>query len=281
MLKSLFQIIFTLSMGLQSLSASDELVHANDNQEKYTLQWKWAMESLDAFPFDKDDKVLDLRCGNGSITAVVAAKVPSGMVVGLDISETILADARENYQSPNIIYMQGDARNLPFVAQFDKVVALLALNRINEQEQALNSLYKALKPNGKAIITRPGKQPSNLGPLAHALTKTYRWAQYFSNFEQKKQYYNAKEYTLLLENAGFVIEKISQESTYTHFKDREAVVGFFRPLCNFIDHLSPSLQSLFVDEIVDAVLEANQILPDGSILLHDFKLEAIVFKPIS
>ena len=36
----------------------------------------------------------------------------------------------------------------------------------------------------------------------------------------------------------------------------------------------------FVEEIVDAVLEANQVLTDGSILLHDFKLEAIVSRPI-
>jgi ubiquinone/menaquinone biosynthesis C-methylase UbiE len=280
MFKSLLQIIFTLSLGLSFLSAKEGLTDANDYQKNSNLQWKWAMESLETFPFSEGDKVLDLGCGSGSVTKEIAAKVPSGTVIGLDVSEAMLAYARDHYSAPNVIYMQGDARKLPFVEQFDKVVALLSLNWISEQEQALNSLYTALKPGGKAIITRPGKQPSNLGPVAYSLIKTDRWAPYFPNFEQKRQYYTADEYALLLEKAGFIVEKISEDSTYTYFKDREALVGFFRPLCNFLDHLSYSLQQQFVEEIVDAVLSFDQPQHDGSILLHDFKLETIVSKPL-
>jgi trans-aconitate 2-methyltransferase len=88
------------------------------------------MEGLETFPFDKTDKVLDLGCGTGSITAEIAAIVPLGIVIGLDISESMLTYAREHYQSSNIIYTQGDARNLPFIEQFDKVTAFLSLNWI-------------------------------------------------------------------------------------------------------------------------------------------------------
>jgi trans-aconitate 2-methyltransferase len=279
MFKSLLQILFSLFLGLTRLSASDGLTDANDYRNNSTLQWKWAQEGLEVFPFNESDKVLDLGCGIGSITVEIAAKVPFGMVIGLDISEAMLSYAREHYRGSNVIYMQGDAKELPFVGQFDKVVAFLSLNWINEQEQALNSLYTALKPGGKAIITRPGKQRSNLWPIVQTLIKTNRWAPYFPNFEQQRKYYTAEEYTSLLENAGLVIEKISQDTTYTYFNDREALVGFFRPLCTFIGHLPSPLQQQFLDEIVDAVLEFNQPLPDGSILLHDFKLEAIVSRP--
>ncbi len=279
MFESLLRIIFALSLGASYLSAGEGLTDPDDYQKNSSLQRKWAMESLEAFPFDEGDNVLDLGCGTGSITVEIAAKVPSGIVIGVDISEEMLAYARDHYPASNIIYMQGDARTLPFTGQFDKAVALLSLNWIHEQEQALHSLYTALKLGGKAIITRPGKQPSNLGPVADALVKTNRWAPYFPNFEYKKQYYSAEEYSALLENAGFVVEKISQDSTYTYFKDKEALIGFFRPICIFIDHLSPALQQQFVEEIVDAVLDLNPPQPDGSILLHDFKLEAIVSRP--
>lgn len=137
----------------------------------------------------------------------------------------------------------------------------------------------SLKRGGRAIITRPGKQPSNLGLLVQVLIKTPQWAPYFVNFEQKKQYYTAEEYRVILESAGFIVEKISQDSSYTYFVNRDALVGFYQPLCNFIDHLPAVLQEQFVGEIVDKVLEMNQVLFDGSILLHDFKLEAIVSKP--
>lgn len=281
MFKSLLRIIFLLALNHGWLLASEGLTDANGYQEHSNLPWKWAMESLEVFPLEKDDTVLDLGCGTGSITIEIAAKVPSGIVIGLDISEEMLTYAREHYQASNVIYMQGDARDLPFVEQFDKVVALLTLNWIKEQELALASIYNALKYNGKALITRPGKQPSNLGPIAQELVKTTYWAPYFSNFEQKKYYYSAEEYATMLEAAGFSVEKISQNSTHTYFKDKEALIGFIYPLCNFIDHLSSDLQEQFVKEVVNVMLESNQTFPDGSILLHDFKLEVIVSKPMS
>lgn len=268
MWKYFLRVICTLSLGISCLSASDGLRDAEDYTRNSSLQWKWAMESLRGFLFKEDDQVLDLGCGNGSITAEIAAKVPLGIVVGLDISEEMLMYAKNHHPSSNIVYVHGDARKLPFVEQFDKVVAFLSLNWIKEQEQALRSLYLALKPGGRAIITCPGKQPTNLGPLVQTLIKTDRWAIHFPSFEQKKYYYSSEEYSNLLENAGFVVEKISQDPTSTFFKDREALIGFFRPLCNFVDHLSLFLQQQFIEEIVDLLLDINPPLPDGSIQLQ-------------
>lgn len=269
-----------LAYGSICLSASDGLTDAEGYRKHSSLQRKWAMESLEVFPFQENDQVLDLGCGDGSITAEIAAKVPSGKVIGLDISEEMLLVARTHHLFSNVIYMHGDARKLPFVGQFDKVVAFLSLNWVKEQEQALHALYRALKPGGRAIITRPGKQPTNLGPLAQTLVKTDRWAPYFPNFVQKKHYYSAEEYSVLLENAGFVVEKISQDPTWTSFKDKAALMGFFQPLCNFIEHLPLNLQLQFVEEIVDALLDIDAPLSDGSIQLHDLKLEAIISKPL-
>ncbi len=281
MLKSLLAAFFHFSIVFcHSLSADQGIRDAKDYQNNSNLQWKWAIESLENFPLDESDKVLDLGCGSGSITAVIASKVPSGIVIGLDISNIMLDFARENYPAANIIYMLGDARRLPFVAQFDKVIAMLSLNWVNEQEQALASLFSALKPGGKAIITRPGKKPTNLGPVAERLIKTDRWSHLFPDFKQTKRYYDAEEYTQLLEAAGFEVESINQDPTYTYFKDIHALMGFFRPLCNFMGHLSDDLQTLFIEELVSIILSYEPASPDGSILLYDLKLEAVVTKPI-
>lgn len=274
----LLQFFLAFSLVL-TLNADEGLKNPNDYQKNSDLQYKWAMESLAVFPFESNDKILDLGCGTGSVTVEIAAKAPSGIIIGLDISKKALDFARENYFASNIIYMEGDGRNLPFKEQFDKVVALLSLNWIQEQDQVLNSIYSALKPHGKAIITRPGKQSSNLGPIVEGLTKTDYWAPYFPNYQNKKIYYSSAEYQILLERAGFIVEKISQDSTQTYFKDKITLTNFFRPLCTFLDHLSPELQEQFVSEIVEEVLKTNPTLEDGSILLHDFKLEVIVSKP--
>lgn len=273
----LYQIICSLLI-VTSLFAEQGIRDAKDYQNNSSLQWKWAMESLENFPLEQTDKVLDIGCGNGAITAEIAIKVPSGLVIGLDISHDMLEFARENYSAYNILYMQGDARALPFESQFDKVTAMLAMNWVKEQDQALASLFSALKPGGKAIITRPGKNPTNLGPMAEQLIKTDRWSYLFPDFKQTKHYYSAQEYTQLLEAAGFEIVSIKEDSTYTEFKDRVALAGFYRPICNFMSHLSEEQQSLFIEDLVDLVLTYEPPLADGSIQLFDLKLEVIVSK---
>lgn len=211
-------LIFFLSLSLSlALNANDGLKDPNDYQKNSDLQYKWAMESLDAFPFEPSDKVLDLGCGTGEITVEVADRLPSGIVIGLDISKNILNYASEHFPSANII--------------------------------------------------------------VEALAKTDAWAHRLPNFQNKRVYYSADEYQALLENAGFFVEKISQDTTYTYFKDRAALTGFFRPLCTFLSSLSSEQQTQFVDEIVDEVLKTNPLQEDGSILLHDLKLEAIISKP--
>jgi outer membrane protease len=53
MFKSLSRVIFALSLGVSSLSASEELSDAKEDPKNSSLQWKWAMESLERFPFEE------------------------------------------------------------------------------------------------------------------------------------------------------------------------------------------------------------------------------------
>jgi 2-polyprenyl-3-methyl-5-hydroxy-6-metoxy-1,4-benzoquinol methylase len=97
MFKSFLRNIFMLAYGSICLSASDGLTDAEGYRKHSSLQRKWAMESLEVFPFHENDQVLDLGCGDDSITAEIAAKVPSGKVIGLDISEEMLLVARTHH----------------------------------------------------------------------------------------------------------------------------------------------------------------------------------------
>ena len=277
--KFFLHLIFPLVLVLNRVTAGVGFKDADDYQKNSDLQYKWAIESLEVFPFEINDKILDLGCGTGSITAKIAAHVPGGIVIGLDISPAMIKYAREHHAASNLIYMEGDARKLPFVEQLDKAVALLSLHWVLEQELALDCLYQALKPHGMALITLVGRKADNLGPVVDKLIKKDFWGPYFPELKRQNHYYTAAEYGPLLEQAGFRIEKMSQDVTYTPFKDRGSLEGFFRPLCHFLDRLPADLQQQFVEELVDIVLESNQILSDGSILLHDFKIEAIVSKP--
>lgn len=60
--------------------------------------------------------ILDIGSGPGGITRDFAKLVPNGTVIGLDISQGVVDQAKAKYQEPNLSYQVGDATNL---AQFE------------------------------------------------------------------------------------------------------------------------------------------------------------------
>jgi SAM-dependent methyltransferase len=92
-----------------------------------------------------DDEVLDLCCGQGTLTASIAKNAAA--VTGLDFSPEMLARARVTAPAANIV--EGDATAMPFEdAQFDKVVCNFGMMHIADQPKALSEVRRVLKPGG-------------------------------------------------------------------------------------------------------------------------------------
>ena len=69
-----------------------------------------------------DDRVLDVGCGTGTLTAAVAERV--GSVVGVDISAVMVEGARERFDDvPNVEFVVADAQHDALPGQFDAVVS--------------------------------------------------------------------------------------------------------------------------------------------------------------
>jgi SAM-dependent methyltransferase len=108
------------------------------------------------------DGVLDVACGTGNFTRDFARSVgASGLVVGIDVSETMLARAVRDTQRAGleqVAYVRGDAQELPFRDQsFDGVCCFAALHLFADPERALDRMSSILTPGGRiAIFTSAG-----------------------------------------------------------------------------------------------------------------------------
>jgi ubiquinone/menaquinone biosynthesis C-methylase UbiE len=103
------------------------------------------------------DGVLDVGCGTGNFTRDFAPRVgPDGLVVGLDVSQTMLARAVRDTRAAGhdqVAYVRGDAQDLPFVdAGFDAVCCFAALNLFADPYAALDSFTRVLTPGGRLAI---------------------------------------------------------------------------------------------------------------------------------
>jgi SAM-dependent methyltransferase len=98
------------------------------------------------------ERVIDVGCGCGGTTLELARQVgPDGLVLGVDISEPMLARARARLGSEKAVSLErGDAQEFAFdKAAFDLVFSRFGVMFFNDPEVAFRNLRSALKPGGR------------------------------------------------------------------------------------------------------------------------------------
>ena len=119
--------------------------------------------------YNKSLKILDVGCGTGRHSIELAKR--GYQVVGIDLSENQLKKAREKAErlNLNIQFLNYDARNLPFISEFDLAIMLceggFPLMETDEMNYAiLKNVTKSLKSKSKFIFTTL----NGLFPLIHS-----------------------------------------------------------------------------------------------------------------
>jgi SAM-dependent methyltransferase len=105
---------------------------------------------------ERDMHCLDVGCGGGNVTLLLAREVgPLGRVVGSDLDAEILAlaeqDAREA-QLHNLEFRRADAAIAQEAEAYDLVYARFVLTHVSEPLQTLKAMVKACKPTGLMVI---------------------------------------------------------------------------------------------------------------------------------
>jgi ubiquinone/menaquinone biosynthesis C-methylase UbiE len=95
-------------------------------------------------------RLLEVGCGTGVLTRVLAAVPKVESIVGVDIAPSLLETARELATDlPNVRFEQADARALPFAdAAFDVVIFDSTLSHVPEPERALAEAARVLRAGG-------------------------------------------------------------------------------------------------------------------------------------
>jgi len=105
------------------------------------------------------ERVLDLGCGSGWATRLLARLVGDGpegfgQVVGVDISDEMVRQARAASKDfENILYVWGSADKIPWEENFfDKVLSVESFYYYPDQDRALAELFRVMAPRGRMFI---------------------------------------------------------------------------------------------------------------------------------
>lgn len=143
------------------------------------------------------ERVLDLGCGDGVLTERLAEA--GCTVIGIDADAAMVAAARAR----GLDARQGDARALPFTADFDAVFTNAALHWVGAPEIVTAGVARALKPGGRYVGEFGGH--ANIAAIRTALRAVLA-AHGFSLLPTETSYYpTAPAFRAVLEAGGFEV----------------------------------------------------------------------------
>ncbi len=117
---------------------------------------------------DSGMRVLDLACGPGIVTAMLAEAVVDGEVLGVDLSKELLVQARayaDNQQLTNVRFQQGDVYALDeSLGQFDFIYARFLFQHLADPDKAMAQILPRLAPGGRLCVVDIDDQWLTLHP---------------------------------------------------------------------------------------------------------------------
>jgi len=135
----------------------------------------WARDLVDLVAPRPGEGALDVACGTGAVTRLVAERVaPEGRVVGLDVNAGMIAVARSLVSAPNIQWREASVLELPFGdGAFDLVICQQGLQFFPDQPLALRQMRRVLVPGGRLGVScwRTSTESPAYAAIEHALAR--------------------------------------------------------------------------------------------------------------
>lgn len=168
-------------------------------EAKHGFVWKFGEDVLAQLDPKPGERILDLGCGPGQLTAQIAER--GAEVVGVDVSPEMIGQARQNY--PNLRFVLADAAKLEFAAEFDGVFSNAALHWMLDADAVARGIWRALRPGGRFVAEMGGR--GNIARIERAVAAMLE--ENGLRFENYKRTYfpSIAEYATVLERAGLEV----------------------------------------------------------------------------
>jgi ubiquinone/menaquinone biosynthesis methyltransferase len=135
----------------------------------------WKRDLMKQLPRLDSPLCLDLACGTGDLSFLLARKYPAGRIIGIDITEKMLALARHRNNCPNVGFFRQDMGRLDVDSgSVDIITGGYALRNAPDLEIALDEINRVLRPGGIAAFldfSRPTSE--GLEKVQHRILKTW------------------------------------------------------------------------------------------------------------
>jgi trans-aconitate 2-methyltransferase len=226
-----------------------------------------ARDLLAAVPLAEARRVVDIGCGPGNSTELLALHFPEAEITGFDTSPEMLATARQRL--PTASFVTADAATWMPSSPVDLMFANAVFQWVPDHVAVLARLVEGLSPGGVLAV----QMPDNFAEPSHFLMREVAnggpWAAVLADAEGDREPIATPEvyYDRLKPQAA---EVDIWRTVYQHpLADAAAIVGWFKStgLRPYLNRLKPADQARFLAAYEARVAEAYPRRSDGRVLL--------------
>lgn len=229
---------------------------ANAYEKASAHQEEWGLQLIGELDLRGDERVLDLGCGDGRLTAELARRVGQGRVLGIDASERMIEAARRR-AAENLRFEVTDIDALHRAGEFDVVFSNAALHWIKDHARMLHNVFRALRPRGMIRFNFAGDgNCSHFFKVIRQAMALPAYRAYFDDFDWPWFMPTVQEYETLLRRSDFGDSKVWQQNADRFFPDADAMIRWIdQPsLVPFLECITESDQQRFRAFVVEQML---------------------------
>ncbi|MFL0198621.1 methyltransferase domain-containing protein [Clostridium sp. WILCCON 0269] len=217
---------------------------------------------------DEPKKIIDIGCGPGNSTQVLAQRFPNAYVLGIDNSQNMIEKAKIDY--PDLDFKICDAgKDLSILDNdFDVVFSNACIQWIPNHNQLLKNMIGLLKPNGILAVQTPMNYQEPIHKIIEEVSTNEKWKSEFTN---PRIFYNLtqSEYFDLLSEISS--EFSMWETIYCHkLKSHKDIMEWYRGtgLRPYLDVLSDEKKKDFEQDVFNRVIKEYPIQKNGNVIFR-------------
>jgi trans-aconitate methyltransferase len=217
-------------------------------------------------------------CGDGKITAEIAAQLPQGSVTGVDVSPEMIAFAQTHHPAgtiPNLHFQVMDARSLKAPKPLDLIFSNAALHWVDDQEAFLRSAAYALKTSGRLVVSCGGKgNAHDVFLVMRPILRRERWRDFFRDMTMPYFFYPLGNYQTWLARANFKIQRLELFPQFTVYEGAAAFANWLRiTWLPYVQRVPEAWREEFILAVTQRFIEKHPLDTAGRVQVRMMRLE--------
>jgi trans-aconitate 2-methyltransferase len=218
-------------------------------------QEEWGLKVQERLDLTGDETVLDAGCGSGRVTAHLLERLPSGRVIGVDASPSMIEHARavlnERGLADRVELIVANLLDLELVEEVDAIFSNAVFHWVLDHERLFTRLHDALRSGGKMEAQCGGQgNVAEFENVLRSLEGDERFGPYLRTMTPTWNFAGVGDTEMHLERAGF--EHVTvwlEEAPVSPENPRDYVVA--TGLARHLERLPEPLRDPFVDAVME------------------------------